>query len=638
MRVLAKAAVFAMLACLGLPAFSSAQGLGTIAGVVRDSSGLALPGVSVEVASPALIEKTRTAVTDGSGQYSIVSLPVGTYSVTFTLTGFNASKREGVDLLANFTAPVNGELKVGSISETVTVTAQSPLIDVQSAAQTRAVTPELIKSVPIGGTMYQLAAMMPGVSIVGGAAVVDVGGASGSPVQAQLSSHGSATGDEVQLLDGLRIGNMMGGSRTNVSLAPLIYEQVDVQISGQGGDSTTIGVTSNAVPRSGGNTFAGTFLANGSNSNLQSDNLTDRLKATGLTATSSLKNMFDINGAHRRADREGPAVVLLDRPLSDQHELHRGPVLPGRSEGVHPRRRQVAAGLRQPVRLGHHVAVHGRGHVEDARERLLRHPAQVVAALDHYGGHVAGIRREWWTGRRACIREASPTSRLTGCFSRPATTTAPARTRSSPEHGEITGGQGVYRVVETGGTYQGQPVAPITYGPFGLSIYDVPQHQNSVRASMSYVTGSHQLKVGTDFQTGVRGRVNTNFADDIQLRTTGFVLNQVTIYAPSGAYQTNLDLNGGVYVQDRWTRNRMTLSGALRYDVQKESYDAYTAGPTQVPAQPEPVVSRRRRSSTGRKSTRAGASRTISSATARRPSRRVSREASRRNRSRRPTR
>ena len=251
-----------------------------------------------------------------------------------------------MELLANFTAPVNAELKIGSIAETITVTATSPLIDVQSAAQTRAVTPEIIKSVPIGGTMYQLAAMMPGVSIVGGAAVVDVGGASGSPVQAQLSSHGSATGDEVQLLDGLRIGNMMGGSRTNVSLAPLIYEQVDVQISGQGGDSTTIGVTSNAVPRSGGNRFSGTFLANGSNSNLQSDNLTDRLKATGLTATSSLKNMFDINGGVWRADREGPSLVLLDRPLSDEHELHRRPVFPGRSEGVHPRRRQGAAGVR----------------------------------------------------------------------------------------------------------------------------------------------------------------------------------------------------------------------------------------------------------------------------------------------------
>ena len=389
--------------------------------------------MSVEVASPALIEKTRTAVTDGSGQYSIVSLPVGTYSVTFTLTGFNASKREGVDLLANFTAPVNGELKVGSISETVTVTAQSPLIDVQSAAQTRAVTPEIIKSVPIGGTMYQLAAMMPGVSIVGGAAVVDVGGASGSPVQAQLSSHGSATGDEVQLLDGLRIGNMMGGSRTNVSLAPLIYEQVDVQISGQGGDSTTIGVTSNAVPRSGGNTFAGTFLANGSNSNLQSDNLTDRLKATGLTATSSLKNMFDINAAIGGPIAKDRLWFFSTGRYQTNTSYIAGLYLPGRSEGLHPRRRQVAAGLRQPVRLGHHVAVHGRDHAENARERLLRHPAQVVAALDDHGGLLAGVGRQSWTGRRACIREASPTSRPTGCCSRPATTTAPARTRSSRE-------------------------------------------------------------------------------------------------------------------------------------------------------------------------------------------------------------
>ena len=207
-----------------------------------------------------------------------------------------------------------------------------------------------------------------------------------------------------------------------------------------------------------------------------------------------------------------------------------------------------------------------------------------------------------------------------------------------PRDGEITGGQGVYRVVETGGTYQGQAVAPITYGPFGLSIYDVPQHQNSMRASMSYVTGSHQLKVGTDFQTGVRGRVNTNFADDIQLRTTGFVLNQVTIYAPSGAYQTNLDLNGGIYVQDRWTRNRMTLSGALRYDVQKESYRPVHGGPDQVPAQPEPVVSwREGRQLEGNQPAR-GRLRTISSATARRRSRPVSRGASRRNRSRRPTR
>jgi hypothetical protein len=579
MRVLAAAAVFATFGLLGLSATSSAQGLGAIAGIVRDSSGLALPGVSVEVASPALIEKVRTAVTDGSGQYSIISLPVGTYSVTFTLTGFNASKREGVDVPANFTAPVNGELKVGSITETITVTAQSPLIDVQSASQTRAVTPEIIKSIPIGGTMYQLAAMNPGVSIVGGSAVVDVGGASGSPVQAQLSSHGSATGDEVQLLDGLRIGNMMGGSRTNVSLAPLIYEQVDVQLSGQGGDSTTIGVTSNAIPRSGGNTFAGTFLANGSNNSLQSDNLTDRLKATGLTATSSLKNMFDVNAA-----LGGP--IVKDR-------------LWFFSTGRYQTNTSYIAGLYFPVDPKAFIRVEDRSNQAFDNQYVWDITSRFTAAVTpklRVNGFF-DVQRKWWP-HWTISALFSPES--VGIVDWPprlyqGTVTYVATNRllfeagynfgASPDtifprDGVVTGGQGVPRVVETGGTYQGQPVAPITYGPFGLSIYDIPQHQNSVRASMSYVTGSHQLKIGTDFQTGVRGRVNANFADDIQLRTTGFVLNQVTIYSPSGAYQTNLDINGGVYIQDRWTRNRMTLSGALRYDVQKESYEPYTAGPT----------------------------------------------------------
>src|SRR4051812_23368842 len=117
MRTIRLAAAFAILGVLVCPMIAGAQGLGTIAGVVRDSSGAVLPGVTVEVVSPALIEKTRSVVTDGSGQYSVVSLPIGTYAVTFTLAGFNISRREGVELLANFTASVNAELKVGAISE-----------------------------------------------------------------------------------------------------------------------------------------------------------------------------------------------------------------------------------------------------------------------------------------------------------------------------------------------------------------------------------------------------------------------------------------------------------------------------------------------------------------------------------------
>src|SRR5919198_3113059 len=92
-----KTAVSLILLLLLVPIVCHAQGLGTISGVVKDASGAVLPGVSVEVASPALIEKTRTAVSNESGQYTIVSLPPGTYSVTFTLPGFTTTKRDGIE-------------------------------------------------------------------------------------------------------------------------------------------------------------------------------------------------------------------------------------------------------------------------------------------------------------------------------------------------------------------------------------------------------------------------------------------------------------------------------------------------------------------------------------------------------------
>ena len=281
MREMTRAALV-VLVLLAVPVASHAQTLGTIAGVVKDASGAVLPGTTVEVASPALIEKVRTAATDGAGQYAIIDLPPGTYSVTFTLPGFSSVKRDGVDLLANFTASVNAELKVGAVAETITVTGASPLIDVQGTITNRAVTPDVIRAIPNGGTMYQLAAMMPGVFISGGQ---DVGGSSGSPVGAQLSTHGGPGSDEVQMLDGVRVGNMMGGSRTQQTLSPLLYDEVDVQLSGQAGDAVSLGVTSNSIPRSGGNIFAGTILTNGSGPGLQTSNLTSRLQGLGLTST-----------------------------------------------------------------------------------------------------------------------------------------------------------------------------------------------------------------------------------------------------------------------------------------------------------------------------------------------------------------
>jgi hypothetical protein len=121
------------LAVLLLAPVSAEAQQATITGVVKDASGAVLPGVTVEASSPVLIEKVRSAVSDGTGQYRIVSLPSGTYSITVILPGFNTVKREGIELAGTLTATIDIELRVGALAETVTVTGESPVIDLQSA-------------------------------------------------------------------------------------------------------------------------------------------------------------------------------------------------------------------------------------------------------------------------------------------------------------------------------------------------------------------------------------------------------------------------------------------------------------------------------------------------------------------------
>jgi hypothetical protein len=145
-----------------------------IAGVVRDTSGAVLPGVTVEAASPALIEKVRTVVTDAEGQYKIVDLRIGTYSVVFSLTGFSSVKHDGVELTAGFTATVNAEMRVGTLEETITVTGATPLVDTQNTRQQTTASSQLLDVLPSGSKgvamLVSLTAGMTGVADVGGSA------------------------------------------------------------------------------------------------------------------------------------------------------------------------------------------------------------------------------------------------------------------------------------------------------------------------------------------------------------------------------------------------------------------------------------------------------------------------------------
>jgi hypothetical protein len=148
------------------PAVAHAQA--TIAGTVRDSSGAALPGVTVEAASPALIEKVRTAASDGSGLYRIVNLPPGTYAVSFTLPGFNVIRREGIELSGSFTAQIDGSMTVGGVTETITVSGETPVVDVQSIRRQTTISSEVLTSIPTARSWAATALLIPGIITTGG--------------------------------------------------------------------------------------------------------------------------------------------------------------------------------------------------------------------------------------------------------------------------------------------------------------------------------------------------------------------------------------------------------------------------------------------------------------------------------------
>src|SRR5579871_6441516 len=178
-----------------------------INGTVRDSSGAVLPGVTVEASSSAMIERVRTAVTDATGQYRIIDLRPGTYSVTFTLTGFSTLKRDGIELSGSFTATVNADLKVGEIAETVTVSAESPIVDVTSVRRQTTLPSELLTSTPTARSWAALSAQIPAMTTSGGnnqdiqvtPQMVVFGGAGGRGGEGRLT------------IDGLNIGSTVGG-------------------------------------------------------------------------------------------------------------------------------------------------------------------------------------------------------------------------------------------------------------------------------------------------------------------------------------------------------------------------------------------------------------------------------------------
>jgi hypothetical protein len=259
---------------------STAWAQASIAGSTRDRSGAALPGVTVEATSPALIEKVRTTVSDERGLYRIVNLPPGTYTVTFALPGFNQVKREAVELTGSFTAPIDAEMAVGGLTETITVTGASPIVDVQSIRRQKTISNEVLTSIPTARSWAATALLIPGIVTIGGSpADVQV-----TPQMTVFGGAGGRSNEGRMQVDGLNTGAGLGGSGVSTYVADISNAQeVVTTTSGGLGEAEVGGPTLSIIPKSGGNTISGNFYLSGVSSGMVGSNYSDELRAAGLT-------------------------------------------------------------------------------------------------------------------------------------------------------------------------------------------------------------------------------------------------------------------------------------------------------------------------------------------------------------------
>jgi hypothetical protein len=281
-----------------LPSLALAQG--TLTGVVKDDSGAVLPGVTVEASSPALIEKTKSAVTDGGGQYRIIDLRPGTYSLTFTLPGFNTVKRDNIELSGTQTLTINGDMKVGGLEETITVTGETPVVDVQNARRETIIKSEVIEALPVTRAAGAILNITPGIVTPEGAAGALSPTMTSFNARSSGINSGSVAGEGRYAMNGFPVTAARSGGFASIVYDTVNVEEVNITVGGGLGESDIGGPVMNIIPRSGGNKFAGSAFLNTAGEWSSSDNLDAETKALNpaLQQAAGVKSAYDWSAAY----------------------------------------------------------------------------------------------------------------------------------------------------------------------------------------------------------------------------------------------------------------------------------------------------------------------------------------------------
>ena len=566
----------ALLCLLVAPSLASAQATGTIAGTVKDTSGAVLPGVTVEAASPALIEKVRSVTTDAQGNYKIVDLRPGTYTVTVTLPGFATFKREGLELSAGFTANVSAELKVGSLEETVTVTGATPIVDVQNARSQNVLKTETLNNLPTGAKNLMAFAGMT-LGAVTSTRSNDVGGDKGEQATG-IVLHGGRGDDGRVNWDGMSTNVFFGGAggkQRTYYFNTVAVQEVVVDTGGNSAESETGGANVNMVPKEGGNKMSLYGAAAYTDKSFSSKSVPQDLKDRGITNQSSLKKIYDygvgVGGplAQDRAWFFGTYRTWGAQNFGTNNYFNKSTnnfvYTPDTSNPAYAdtyfadESFRVTAQLNQKNKINHEI------HLQNGCSCWLGVGRGGLAAPEattsfDYGPQV--LNQTTWNytvTSRLLLQVGATFLRQNVSF-----------VQMSPDDlNKFTGGGKP--------TYPGTStfsVNELTTGyrwgalPGGLTSYSKKQDDSNnfnQRVALSYITGSHALKLG--LQT-LQGHYDFYGMEDVaQVNYTLRAGVPVSLTQFAGPFQSRTRLSGDAFfAQDQWTLKRLTLNLGIRYD------------------------------------------------------------------------
>src|SRR5688500_3158489 len=574
---------------LTMPSLAAAQGAlarGALTGTVRDASGAVLPGVTVEAASPALIEKVRAVLTDGAGVYRIVDLGPGVYSLTFALGGFTQVKREGIEWIGSPALTIPVAMSVGDLAETIIVTGESPVVDVQSTRREAVIDGDVISVLPGTRSTGSLITMVPGLETFGAAL-------NPSPGLVFFFSRGGPNSEGRFNVNGMPVANAFAGGGGS----SLIYDTVNVDeiaftVAGGMGETDVGGPVLNIVPRAGGNTFQGQAFTNFSNDGLRGNNLTPELMAPtpgpNLRETPGIIKAYDANVSYG-----GP--IVRDRLwfFGSYRKLNTETAVEGvvgnanafnlsRWDWAEDRNLTARTSAGRSIYIGRLTAQLAQKHRVSVNYEYQKRCDGTPLKVETDGCHTRGA--DWVAATATSSPEASlnylevPYTVVQGRWTNPLTSRLLLEAGGTYFSYLHAGGflslppDGVF---DTGVTELSTAINPVTGTPYAprpnytyraLSEYrDDTASPNNWNASASYVTGSHSMKVG--YQGAYQAASTIRHANPTLL---SYNFNQgvptaFTVRIPEWG-TADRTWTQSFFAQDTWTRARLTIQGALRYD------------------------------------------------------------------------